>query len=428
MNRPWICPRSLAALLTLTLVAAACGSSGDTTTTDAGPPDVIEPASRDRAPVDPAAPDDAVAAAINQVGWSLLATEPALAGDENTVFSPASIGHAVLMARAAGDDATVAAIDTALGFPAGIGAHEGWNAIDAALIEASAAEEDLTVTVADRIWPRIGVEPDPEWIDVLAAYHGVDVQPLDFAGDEPGSRDTINGWVDERTGGLIPELIPSGFIQPSTVLVLTDALYLEARWATPFGKYGTETRPFTRLDGTTVDVELMRELELGSERGSGDGYVGAELPYVGDELSMLVIVPDEGRFDEVRGRLGPELLAEVEASFTTGPFELLLPRWTDDTQQLDLVPWLTSIGASPGAYPAISPDAELAAAVHGADIAVDEWGTVAAAATAFGFEESGPPEPELTVAADRPFLYLIRHRDTGLVLFLGQVTDPTVES
>ncbi|MFA9566133.1 MAG: serpin family protein, partial [Acidimicrobiales bacterium] len=159
---------------------------------------------------------------------------------------------------------------------------------------------------------------------------------------------------------------------------------------------------------------------------SGEGYVGAELPYSGDEFSMLVIVPDEGRFAEIRDRLGDDLLAEIDASFTSGPFELLLPPWEDKTEQLDLLPWLREIGAAPGSYPGITPDAFLDAAVHGADITVDEWGTVAAAATAFGFFESAGPEPELTVAADQPFLYLIRHVDSGLVLFLGQVTDPTV--
>jgi serpin B len=205
--------------------------------------------------------------------------------------------------------------------------------------------------------------------------------------------------------------------------VLTDALYFKARWQTVFGKYGTETAPFTRLDGSTVEVELMRELEIGDRRGEGDGFVAAEIPYVGGNLSMLVIVPDEGAFADVRGRLDQDLIDEIDTTFTEGPFELFLPKWTDDSQ-LDLTPWLTEIGAAPGAYPGISPDAFLGAAVHGADIAVDEWGTVAAAATGLGFDESGAPEPELVVRADRPYLYLIRHRPSGLVLFMGQVTDP----
>jgi serpin B len=163
---------------------------------------------------------------------------------------------------------------------------------------------------------------------------------------------------------------------------------------------------------------------LGDFRGEGDGFVGAEIPYVANEFSMLVLVPDEGRFAEVRDRLDQDLLDEVDATFTTGPFELWLPKWADDTQ-IDLLAWLSEIGAAPGSYPAISPDAFLDGAVHAADITVDEWGTVAAAATGLGFLTSGPPEPELTVKADRPFLYLIRHRPTGMVLFAGQVTDPS---
>ncbi len=117
------------------------------------------------------------------------------------------------------------------------------------------------------------------------------------------------------------------------------------------------------------------------------------------------------------------LLNSIDATFGTGPYELLLPPWKDHTQ-LDLSDWLTDIGAAPGSYPGISEGTRLDAAVHFADIAVDEWGTVAAAATGLGFAESGLPQPEQTIAADEPFFYLIRHRDTHLVLFTGQVTDP----
>jgi serpin B len=191
-----------------------------------------------------------------------------------------------------------------------------------------------------------------------------------------------------------------------------------------FGKYDNVMDTFTRLDGSTVPVELMRELELSDRRGRGDGFVGAELPYVGGELSMLILVPDADRFAEIRDGLDEEFLDAVDASFTTGPYELLMPGWST-TSAIDLMSWLTELGAAPGSYPATSPGASLDGAVQGADISVDEWGTVAAAATALGFEESGPPEPELTVKADRPFLYVIRHRDSGLALFAGQVTDPS---
>lgn len=279
--------------------------------------------------------------------------------------------------------------------------------------------DEVVLSVVGRIWPPVDVSPDQDWVDLLATYHGVDVQPLDFAGDPDGSRQSMNDWVADNTQGLIPELLPPGFVRPKTVLVLSDAWYLKARWQSPFVKYGPEQGSFTRPDGSTVPVEFLRHLELADRRGTGDRFAGAEIPYDGGEFSMLVLVPDAGRFDEVRDRLNQAFLDEVDARFTTGPYELLLPPW-EDTAQIDLLPWLSQLPAAPGSYPVIAPDAFLDA-VHGADITVDDWGTVAAAATALGFGESAAPEPELTVGADRPFLYLIRHRPTGLVLFAGQV-------
>ncbi len=434
--------RLLALSIAAALLAGGCGSDPapadqtttpvDVTTSTSDVTTTTPPAGSRQVPgvltaspgVERAAPDAAaltteLAAGFNLAGFELWLTQDATG---NFVFSPMSIAHALLMARGAADDATGAAIDTALRLPND--PHAAWNAVDQMMASAAASEDELTVTLADRIWPRLDVSPDQAWIDLLASQHGASVQPLDFAGDASGSRDIINEWVSEQTQELIPELLPDGFISGQTVLVLTDAVYFEARWAKVFGKYGPESGDFTRLDGATVPVEFMKELELASPRGTGDGYVFAEIPYVGEEYSMLVVVPEAGRFEEIRSGLGQGLLDEIDAAGTVGPFELQIPKWANDTA-LDLLPWLTEIGAAPGSYPGISPSAFLGAAVHGADIAVDEQGTVAAAATAIGFLESGPPEPELIVKADKPFLYVIRHTPTGLVLFAGQVTDPT---
>ncbi|MDQ3310922.1 MAG: serpin family protein, partial [Actinomycetota bacterium] len=370
-----------------------------------------------RAVVAEKAPIRPLAAGLNDAGLDLLRTQDA---ETNVVLSPSSIGHALLMARGAADAPTAAAIDEAFGLPRR--SHEAWNAIDQRI--AASQRKHVTVTIADRLWPRTGLEPDQEWVDLLASHHGAGVEPLDLTGDPEASRKRINAWVDEQTKGLIPELLPSGSIDPSSLLVLTDTLYFKARWQTTFGKYGPLDSTFTRLDGSTVPVELMQELELGDRRGEGDGFVGAEIPYVGDDYSMLLVVPDEGRFAEIRDGLDQAMLDEIDATFTTGPYELRLPKWKTKTA-VDLFPWLTELGAAPGAYPGISDGAFLGGAYHAADIEVDEWGTVAAAATGLVFAESGPPDPELVVAADQPFLYLIRHRASGLVLFAGQVTDPT---
>ena len=422
----------VAGVLLVASIVAGCGSSepasepaaasaNATLPASTAPASAAEPlavsAGVTRAPVEPDAPVAALTSGWNDAGFDLLRRQPI---DENVVFSPASIGHALLMAAAAADDSTRMAIEESFGLPAG--AHDAWNSIDQSI--AAAQSDQVTVAIADRIWPTVGLQPDQAWVDLLATHHGADVVPLDFAGETEASRATINEWVSNRTEGLIPDLLPEGFIDPTTVLVLTDTVYFAADWQLPFGKYGTVDDTFTTLDGTTVDVSFMRELELGDRRGTGDGFVGAEIPYAGGDYSMLVLVPDDGRFEDVVERLDQDLLSEIDATFTTGPYELLLPKW-DDSHRIDLLGWLNELGAAPGAYPGISPDAFLAAAVHAADITVDEQGTVAAAATGLGFNESGPPEPELTVAANRPFIYLIRHRPSGLVLFTGHVTNPT---
>ncbi len=409
----------MAALLVTFGVLTACGgrgAGGGVPESFEGSPGVV------RAAIAADAPVADLVAGFSDAGFDLLRTQPI---QDNVVFSPASIGHALLMARAAADEPTGAAIDTAFALPGGRSAHEAWNAIDLQVRAGADASPDVRANIADRIWPALGVQPDQAWIDLLASEHGTDVRSVDLAGDPEGSRSTINDWVGQQTEDLIPQLLPEGFINGQTVLVLTDALYFEAPWAVPFQEYRREGE-FTRLDGSTAVTPLMRQVRVADRHGEGDGFAAAEIPYAGDEFSMLVLVPEEGRFADVRARLNGDLLRSIDATFSTGPYELLLPPWEDDTQ-LDLTTWLTDIGAAPGSYPRISPDSELVeldAAVHAADIGVDEWGTVAAAATGLGFAETSLPQPEQTVAADKPFFYLIRHRDTGLVLFTGQVTDP----
>lgn len=418
--------KRLMASVAALVVLAACGSGARPSTTST--PD--EPAAQavslepspgvDRSRPSTTAPVDELVAGINGAGFRLMRDQGA---EGNLVLSPLSIGHALLMARAAADGPTGSAIDELFSLPDDRAAHEAWNALDQALSGSADSQDEVVLSIADRVWPRSDVEPEQSWIDLLAAEHGASLEALDYVGDPEGSRKIINDWVAVQTEDLIPELLPEGFIDPNTLLVLTDAIYFEAEWQRVFGKYDDEQGPFTRLDGSTTDVSFMHELELSDARGEGEGFAGAEIPYVGGEFSMLLIVPDDGRYEEVRERLNHTFLEDVDASFSTGPYELFLPRWDDHTD-LDLLSWLESHRVAPGSYPAIAPEAFLDGAVHGADISVDEQGTVAAAATGLAFAESGPPDPEFTLRADRPFFYVIRHRPSGAVLFSGQVTDP----
>ena len=146
---------------------------------------------------------------------------------------------------------------------------------------------------------------------------------------------------------------------------------------------------------------------------------------------MLVVVPEEGRFADFERRFDAERLAGLEARLRRGIVDLFLPRWSASTN-VDLLETLPKLGLelpfdqTRADFTGISPrNPFIGAGVHAADIEVDEWGTVAAAATAIGFRESAVPTPDAVIRADRPFLYLIRHAETGAVLFLGRVVDPS---
>jgi serpin B len=149
----------------------------------------------------------------------------------------------------------------------------------------------------------------------------------------------------------------------------------------------------------------------------------AEVPYLGGQLAMRVLVPDD--LGALEQRLDASEWDRIATALRSGVVDLSLPKWDFDTS-IDLAGPLGELGVEiPGGdYSGIAPGLFLGQAVHGANITVDEQGTEAAAATALGFEESGPPPPDATIRADRPFLYAIVHQPSGLILFTGHIADP----
>jgi serpin B len=406
------------ALAAAALLALGCGA-GD----GGGEPQLLG-ADVPRSPagsVDPTA----LAGGLNRFGFDYYATISADSPGENVVFSPLSIGIAFGMADAGARGETAAQIEEVFHLPgSGDELHAAFNALDQALGDAG----ESTLRLANRMYPATGYELVPEFVKTLGASYGAPLERLVFAPDPEPARERINGWVAERTEDRIPELLPSGSITTDTVLVLVNALYLEAKWSQPFGKYPTEQAPFTRLDGSSVEVPLMHNAELRTRYVDATAYQAVELPYGNGELSMMVVVPDDGRFPAFERGFDAERLAGVDASLRRGVVDLFLPRWSGSFD-VDLVETLAELDLTlpfaGGDFTGISPrNPFIGAGVHAADIEVDEEGTVAAAATGLAFAESGPPPPDAVIRADRPFLYLIRHAETGAVLFLGRVVDP----
>ena len=396
-------------LILLGSLAMACGSSDPDTT-------VLEPSAA-RLPADPAAPTGEWVAGVNAAGWGF---HQHLEG--NAVSSPISIGVAFSLSRAGASAGSGAVLDDIFGFPE-TDPHSAANAVELRLAEASV--EPTTLEVANRIFPDEEFSPLASFLDIAASHYGTAIQPVDTA-DAANAADAINRWVSDSTRELIPILVRADAVQ-NQKLVLVNTVYLKADWLVPFLADLTRDDQFTMDDGRSVTMPFMRDHDPIVRRFVRLADADAvELPYQGGELAMWLIVPHESQqLAAVEESLDPEALTGMGDASQRGLVHLIMPKWEQTLPPTDLFAWLCPLGFCAGAgFDKISPGILITAAFHGAKIIVDEKGTEAAAATAMGFADSVPPEPDLTVVADRPFLWAIVHQDTGAILFLGRLVNP----
>ena len=377
---------------------------------------------------------------LTRFGADLYAT--IASPDENVVVSPLSIAIAFAMARAGAAGETAAQIDEVLGFPGGDGTHASYNALDRAMVtddapapapspgatrDADATPQPPILHIANGLFAQSGFPIKDAFLQILAGQYGSGMYTVDFAGAMEQALATINGWVTGQTAGRITSLFPQ--LPGTTRLVLANAIYLKADWATPFAEYPTEDADFTRADGTVKTVPMMHQPLEGVRAATGDGWQAVELPYAGDELAMWVIVPDAGR--GLDGLLDPTTLTGIREGLAPDNVDLFLPRW-DFATELDLVDVLASLGLT-APFDGGSADFSgisdtplyIGEAIHKANITVDEWGTEAAAVTGLAFLESAAAQPPRVVRADHPFAYAIVHLPTGAPVFLGHVADPS---
>jgi serpin B len=293
-------------------------------------------------------------------------------------------------------------------------------------------QREVTLSIANSLWGQSGLAFEQPFLDTLAAEYDAGLRVTDFIADPEGSRSTINEWVSDETRERIPDLLPQGSITSDTRLTLVNAVYLKAPWVTQFSEDATADRPFTRLDGSTVDVPTM-STRVSAPYAAGEGWQAVELGYAGGELAMVLVVPDAGALAEVEGALSDGLLDDVVAALDRSEVDLQLPRWDIETsaQLADLLAEMGMPTAFTDAadFSGISREAALAisAVVHQANITVDENGTEAAAATAVIVGETSAPDPADVVElhVDRPFLFVLRDATTGANTFLGRVADPS---
>ncbi len=412
---------------------AGCASSGTKATTPNATTTPTEIRATDVARADPGSLSTAtLVEGINAFGHDLYA-QAATGG--NVVISPLSIEVALSMARAGAGGTTAAEIDAAMHFPS-TGRDAQMNALThdlatqdtapplpspAASRDANAPPAAPILTIANALFVQQGFPIGQPFLNTMAADYGSGVRTVDFT--SPSAIAVINAWVRTQTAQRIQQLFDS--LDPQTKLVLANAVYLKAAWATPFAQDPTSNATFTTAAGKQISVPTMHQTgSLGY--ASSDKWQAVALPYAGGTLTMYVVVPTAGT--PLTDLLAPTTLTQISAGLRPTPLSLSLPRWTSTTK-LNLVPALNALGIhaafTPAAdFSAIASGLYIQQAIHRATITVDEWGSEAAAVTGLAFPASSMLAP-LTVRADHPFAYAIVNPQSGVVVFEGSVADPT---
>jgi serpin B len=407
---------------------SACGGSGAPT------PVGVEQSTQSRAtaPSVPAA-DATLLASDNQAfAVDLYQKLRGQAGpDDNLVFSPVSISLALAMLYDGAETETASQMASTLHFTLPVDRlNAAFDALDLALTTPPSGGDAgmFQLSLANSTWIQQGFPILPAYLDTLAESYGAGINTVDFETAPEDARSAINGWVASQTQDQIPTLFPAGSITAATRLVLANAVYFHGDWATPF-EPNSPNATFHAASGD-VSVPMMSGQEGNATVWSGTGWTAAALPYVGDTTSMVLVVPDAGTFDSFEaGLTADSLAAMVVASGVTSFATVSMPRFkfslaTSLNDTLAALGMPDAFDEATADFSGIDGDRDLSvqAVVHRADIAVDEKGTTAAAATGISVIAAIATTP---LIVDRPFLFFILHQPTGALLFAGRVVDPT---
>ncbi|MGE5124317.1 MAG: serpin family protein [Acidobacteriaceae bacterium] len=355
----------------------------------------------------------------------------------NLFYSPYSISQAMAMVYggARGRTEQQMALGMHFSLPQ-VRLHPAFNALDLELASRAEAVKEggqgFQLNIANATWGQSGFPFLSSYLDLLATNYGAGLQAVDFANNPEGARQEINDWVAKQTQDKIKDIVPEGDIDTLTRLVLANAIYFKASWMLPFQKSATQDTPFTMLDGSQVTVPMMSLDENKLSYQKGDDYQAVALPYVDGKVSMLLLVPDAGKFNQFQASLDASKLKSIMDNLLTNAVILKMPRFSVESS-FSLGDTLANMGM-PDAFTASQADFSgmdglrdlyISSVIHKAYASVDEDGTEAAAATIAIMSLTGISQGEpVSLTIDRPFIFIIYDRPTQSILFAGRVTNP----
>jgi serine protease inhibitor len=358
-----------------------------------------------------------------------LAREPAGA---NVFVSPLSVAMALGMTYNGADGATATAFEHTLRL-SGLTRDE-INASYRGLIDMlRALDPTTTFRIANSIWYRRDYVFAPAFLQTNRTYFDAEVRGLDFASS--GASGTINAWVNDATAGRISTIVDPP-IPDDMIMYLVNAIYFKGTWTHRFDPARTSAQPFFLEGGGTVQAPLMTHGAEVPVRGTEDALASVvDLPYGGGAFSMTIVLPAPGQtVHTVAAQLDQARWDSWIAALDSGKVAVYLPKFTLRYELAAADPVLRALGLTPAwcdEWPATdfsrmdpSNNACISEVKHKTFVLVDEAGTAAAAVTSVGVGVTSAPP---MVRVDRPFLFAIRERLSGAILFIGRVMDPTAQ-
>lgn len=368
--------------------------------------------------------EQAITTAGNEFAFNFFRTVTENEEKENVFISPLSASIALSMTANGAQNNTLNEMVNTLGFKDFT--LEELNNYYQKLTNALLAVDNTTsLGLANSIWIKNGFEVKTPFIDANRLKYDAQVEYLDFA--SPKALETINGWCADKTNKRITKVLD--FIDPDARLFLINALYFKGTWVCQFEKKNTHEGPFTDINGATHPMELMQQVTNLPYTADEDVQI-LEMPYGNEAFSMVVVLPQTNKdIDAVIANLTPDTWNRWMETLGTKEVDVMLPKFKLEYER-DLIDDLTLMGIN-DAFSATAADfgAMSAAELHiglvkqNTFVEVNEEGTEAAAVTVVGMIENaaGPDPGPITFHATRPFLYIIKEKSTGAILFMGKM-------
>ncbi|XP_077013129.1 antithrombin-III [Tamandua tetradactyla] len=298
------------------------------------------------------------------------------------------------------------------------------------------ANKSSELVSANRLFGDKSLTFNETYQDISEVVYGAKLQPLDFKGNAEQSRVTINNWVANKTEGRITDVVPSDAINELTVLVLVNTIYFKGLWKSKFSPENTRKELFYKADGETCTVSMMYQEGKFRYRRVAEGTQVLELPFKGDDITMVLILPKrEKSLVKVEQELTPELMQEWLDELSETLLAAHVPRfYIEDSfsvkerlQDMGLVDLFSPEKAKlPGIIAEGRNDLYVSDAFHKAFLEVNEEGSEAAASTFVGIAGRSLNPNRVTFKANKPFLVLIREVALNTILFMGRVANPCV--